>query len=100
MPSSSSGVKESDDGCRLLGTRAPRCRAGLRILTGKVCLGRFFHILILNMRSAMNRFKLLSGGLAASLMVLVTASAIAQEAGPWTMTGRAPPPATVHPPIA
>src|SRR5207253_1640501 len=77
-------------GCRLLGTRAPRCRAGLRILTGKVCLGRFFHILILNMRSAMNRFKLLSGGLAASLMVLVTASAIAQEAGQWTMTGRTP----------
>src|SRR5438034_1134805 len=42
------------------------------------------------MRSAMNRFKLLSGGLAASLMVLVTASAIAQEAGQWTMTGRTP----------
>ena len=38
----------------------------------------------------MNRFKLLSGGLAASLMVLVTASAIAQEAGQWTMTGRTP----------
>src|SRR6266571_2548440 len=42
------------------------------------------------MRSAMNRFKLLSGGLAASLLVLVTASAIAQEAGQWTMTGRTP----------
>ena len=36
----------------------------------------------------MNRFKMLSGGLVASLMVLVTASAIAQEAGQWTMTGR------------
>src|SRR5213592_3254044 len=41
------------------------------------------------MRSAMNRFKLWSGGLAASLMVLVTASAVAQgAAGGWTMTGR------------
>ena len=29
----------------------------------------------------MNRFKLWSGGLAASLMVLVTASAVAQGAG-------------------
>ena len=38
----------------------------------------------------MKSFKLLSGGLAASLMVLVTASAIAQEAGQWTMTGRTP----------
>src|SRR5258708_10209077 len=37
----------------------------------------------------MNRFKLLSGGLTASLMVLVAASAVAQEApGQWTMTGR------------
>src|SRR5437016_5703069 len=42
------------------------------------------------MRSAMNRFKLWSGGLAASLMVLVTASAVAQGAGEWTMTGRTP----------
>src|SRR5260370_221764 len=40
------------------------------------------------MRSVMNRFKLLSGGLTASLMVLVAASAVAQEAGQWTMTGR------------
>ncbi len=38
----------------------------------------------------MNRFKLWSGGLAASLMVLVTASAVAQGAGEWTMTGRTP----------
>ncbi len=38
----------------------------------------------------MNRFKLWSGGLAASLMVLVTASAAAQGAGEWTMTGRTP----------
>ena len=36
----------------------------------------------------MNRFKLFSGGLMASLMVLVAASAVAQEAGQWTMTGR------------
>jgi PQQ-dependent dehydrogenase (methanol/ethanol family) len=37
----------------------------------------------------MNRFKLLSGGLTASLMVLVATSAVAQEApGQWTMTGR------------
>jgi PQQ-dependent dehydrogenase (methanol/ethanol family) len=36
----------------------------------------------------MNRFKLLSGGLTASLMVLVAVSAVAQEAGQWTMTGR------------
>src|SRR5713226_10513067 len=40
------------------------------------------------MRSVMSRFKLLSGGLMASLMVLVAASAVAQEAGQWTMTGR------------
>src|SRR6266852_6186254 len=40
------------------------------------------------MRSVMNRFKLLSGGLTASLMVLVAVSAVAQEAGQWTMTGR------------
>src|SRR5947208_2270212 len=45
------------------------------------------------MRSAMNRFKLLSGGLAASLMVLVAASAVAQSldsppAGQWWSTGR------------
>src|SRR5438046_4797443 len=39
------------------------------------------------MRSAMNRFKLLSGGIAASMMVL-TASAVAQGPGEWTMTGR------------
>ena len=38
----------------------------------------------------MNRFKLWSGGLATSLMVLVTASAVAQGAGEWTMTGRTP----------
>ena len=41
----------------------------------------------------MNRFKLWSGGLATSLMVLVTASAAAQGtggAGEWTMTGRTP----------
>src|SRR6266566_7565307 len=36
----------------------------------------------------MNRFKLCSGGLAASLMVLVAASAAAQAPGEWTMTGR------------
>src|SRR3989440_507058 len=43
------------------------------------------------MRSAMNRFKLLSGGIAASMMVLA-ASAVAQGQGPgeWTMTGRTP----------
>src|SRR3989441_4043874 len=39
------------------------------------------------MRSAMNRFKLLSGGIAASMMVLA-ASAVAQGPGEWTMTGR------------
>src|SRR5437763_11076934 len=42
------------------------------------------------MRSAMNRFKLWSGGLAASLMVLVAASAVGQGTGEWTMTGRTP----------
>ncbi len=36
----------------------------------------------------MNRFKLMSGGLAASLLVLVAASAGAQNPGEWTMTGR------------
>ena len=36
----------------------------------------------------MNRFKLLSG-IAASLMVLA-ASAVAQNPGEWTMTGRTP----------
>jgi len=36
----------------------------------------------------MNRFKLWSGGLAASLLVLVTAPAVGQGAGEWTMTGR------------
>src|SRR3989454_8433409 len=36
----------------------------------------------------MNRFKLCSGGLAASLMVLGAASAAAQAPGEWTMTGR------------
>src|SRR5437867_10580326 len=41
------------------------------------------------MRSAMNRFKLLSGGIAASMMVLA-ASAVAQSPGEWTMTGRTP----------
>src|SRR2546425_11265789 len=40
------------------------------------------------MRSAMNRFKLLSG-IAASLVVLA-ASAVAQNPGEWTMTGRTP----------
>src|SRR5881628_2982948 len=35
----------------------------------------------------MDRFKLCSGGLAASLMVLVAASAAAQAPGEWTMTG-------------
>src|SRR5260370_42045922 len=50
---------------------------------------RFFqNIPILYMRAVMSRFKLLSGGLMASLMVLVAASAAAQEAGQWTMTGR------------
>src|SRR5438046_9255840 len=39
------------------------------------------------MRSAMNRFKLLSGGIATSMMVLA-ASAVAQGPGEWTMTGR------------
>src|SRR5213594_350011 len=39
------------------------------------------------MRSAMNRFKLLSGGIATSMMVLA-ASAVAQGAGEWTMAGR------------
>src|SRR5882672_7211308 len=39
------------------------------------------------MRSAMNRFKLWSGGVAASLLVLA-APAVGQEAGQWTMTGR------------
>src|SRR5690242_9236488 len=48
----------------------------------------FLPILILNMRSAMNRIKLCSGGLAASLMVVVAASAVAQGAGEWTMAGR------------
>ena len=37
----------------------------------------------------MNRFKLWSGGLATSLM-LVTASAVAQNPGEWTMSGRTP----------
>jgi len=36
----------------------------------------------------MNRIKLCSGGFAASLMVLVAASAVAQGAGEWTMPGR------------
>src|SRR5438067_12759214 len=40
------------------------------------------------MRSAMNRIKLCSGGFAASLMVLATASVVAQGAGEWTMAGR------------
>src|SRR5438477_13074624 len=47
----------------------------------------FFPILILNMRSAMNRIKLCSGGFAASLMVLVASSAVGQGAGEWTMAG-------------
>ena len=38
----------------------------------------------------MNRSKLWSGGLAASLLVLVTAAAVGQGAGEWTMTGRTP----------
>src|SRR5205809_7128929 len=36
----------------------------------------------------MERFKLCSGGVAASLMGLVAASAAAQAPGEWTMTGR------------
>ncbi|HEX4573887.1 MAG TPA: methanol/ethanol family PQQ-dependent dehydrogenase [Gemmatimonadales bacterium] len=38
----------------------------------------------------MNRFKLWSGGLGASLLVLVTAPAVGQGVGEWTMTGRTP----------
>lgn len=38
----------------------------------------------------MNRFKLLTGGLTASLLLLVAASAGAQNPGDWTMTGRTP----------
>src|SRR2546428_10482839 len=66
------------------------CPRGLATLTGKLHVP-FLSTLILNMRSAMNRFKLLSGGIAASMMVLA-ASAVAQGQGPgeWTMTGRTP----------
>src|SRR2546426_12579788 len=42
------------------------------------------------MRSAMTRFKLWSGGFAASWLVLATAPAVGQGAGEWTMTGRTP----------
>src|SRR5438046_6771410 len=42
------------------------------------------------MGSAMNRCRLWSGGLAASLMVLVAASAVGKGTGEWTMTGRTP----------
>src|SRR5438094_5063742 len=73
-----------------VGNAGPRTSCGSRGSDGQEFVGRFFHTLILNMRSAMNRFKLWSGGLAASLMVLVTASAVAQGAGEWTMTGRTP----------
>src|SRR5213080_2485027 len=73
-----------------VGNAGPRTSCGSRGSDGQEFVGRFFHTLILNMRSAMNRFKLWSGGLAASLMVLVTASAAAQGAGEWTMTGRTP----------
>jgi PQQ-dependent dehydrogenase (methanol/ethanol family) len=38
----------------------------------------------------MNRFNRWSGGLAASLMVVVAASAVAQSQGEWTMAGRTP----------
>src|SRR5947208_8610218 len=70
--------------------RSGLCPRGLATLACRLhvpCLTT----LILNMRSAMNRFKLLSGGVAASMMVLA-ASAVAQGQGPgeWTMTGRTP----------
>src|SRR5258708_26296109 len=75
----------------MLGTRPPARHVGLGVLTGGISPNPFLskhphpHFL----RSAMNRFKLLSGGLTESLMVLVAASAVAQEApGQWTMTGR------------
>src|SRR5256886_16598911 len=64
------------------------CPRGLATLTGKLRVP-FLTTLILNMRSAMNRFKLLSGGVAASMMVLA-ASAVAQGPGEGTMTGRTP----------
>src|SRR5256885_6086501 len=66
---------------------APRA-AGGHVPNGHDWRRSFFPILILNMRSAMNRIKLCSGGFAASLMVLVAASAVAQGAGEWTMAGR------------
>src|SRR5260370_25999864 len=72
--------------------RGPAARhVGLGVLTGGISPNPFLskHPHPHFMRSAMNRFKLLSGGLTASLMVLVAASALAQEApGQWTMTGR------------
>src|SRR5256885_13378357 len=66
----------------------PPLRAERWATDGHLWRRSFFPILILNMRSAMNRIKLCSGGFAASLMVLVAASAVAQGAGEWTMAGR------------
>jgi PQQ-dependent dehydrogenase (methanol/ethanol family) len=66
----------------------PMEHSRVRRLTGNL-REPFLTTLILNMRSAMNRFKLLSGGIAASLMMLA-ASAAAQNPGEWTMTGRTP----------
>src|SRR5207237_284499 len=66
----------------------PPLRAERWATDGHLWRSSFFPILILNMRSAMNRIKLCSGGFAASLMVLVAASAVAQGAGEWTMAGR------------
>src|SRR6266566_354784 len=68
--------------------RGPPLRAERWATDGHDWRRSFFPILILNMRSAMNRIKLCSGGFAASLMVLVAASAVAQGAGEWTMPGR------------
>src|SRR5438270_560326 len=68
--------------------RGPPLRAERWATDGHLWRRSFFPILILNMRSAMNRIKLCSGGLAASLVVLVAASAVAQGAGEWTMAGR------------
>src|SRR2546430_8245224 len=70
--------------------RGPPLRAECWATDGHDWRRSFFPILILNMRSAMNRIKLCSGGFAASLMVLVAASAVAQGtgAGEWTMAGR------------
>src|SRR5256884_7888124 len=70
--------------------RGPPLRAERWATDGHLWRRSFFPILILNMRSAMNRIKLCSGGFAASLMVLVAASAVAQGtgAGEWTVAGR------------